>query len=160
MAQALLDTFVVSYKRPPTALLLDIDDTAAEVHGAQQQALFHGYYDAYCYLPLHLYEGQSGKLITSILRPGCRPTGAEIVSILKRVVGTIRRAWPEVWLLLRGGGHFSTPEVHQWCESQEPVIFSILGQSGNAVLTRAASGVLAQARSLYRYKQGREFLMV
>ncbi len=48
--------------------------------------MFNGHYHAYCYLPLHLYEGQSGKLITTLLRPGCRPTGAQIVSILKRVV--------------------------------------------------------------------------
>ncbi len=128
IAQALLDTFLASYERAPKALLLDIDDTADEVHGAQQQSLFNGYYDAYCYLPLHIYEGQSGKLITSILRPGRRPTGKEIVSILKRVVGAIRHEWPEVLILLRGDGHFSTPEVQQWCESQEPVVFYILGQ--------------------------------
>jgi Transposase DDE domain group 1 len=155
MAQGLFETFVASYERAPQAILLDIDDTADEVHGAQQQSLFHGYYDAYCYLPLHIYEGQSGKLITSILRPGRRPSGPEIVSILKRVVGAIRRQWPEVSILLRGDSHFSTPEVQQWCESQEPVVFYILGQSGNAVLEREASYLLDQARSLYRYKQGR-----
>ena len=55
MAQGLFETFVASYERAPQAILLDIDDTADEVHGAQQQSLFHGYYDAYCYLPLHLY---------------------------------------------------------------------------------------------------------
>jgi hypothetical protein len=155
IAQALLNTFLASYERAPAALLLDLDDTADEVHGAQQQSLFNGYYDAYCSLPLHIYEGQSGKLITSILRPGRRPTGQELVSILKRVVGAIRHAWPEVLILLRGDGHFSTPEAQQWCESQEPVVFSILGQSGNAVLTRQASGLLDQARSLSRYKQAR-----
>lgn len=155
MAEALLETFLASYNQSPKALILDIDDTADEVHGAQQQSLFNGYYDAYCYLPLHIYEGQSGKLITSILRPGCRPSGPEIVSILKRVVGAMRRAWPNVLILLRGDGHFSTPEVQQWCESQEPVVFYILGQSGNAVLKRQASGLLDQARSLYRYKQAR-----
>jgi hypothetical protein len=157
MAQGLFETFVASYDRAPTALLLDIDDTADEVHGAQQQALFNGYYDAYCYLPLHIYEGQSGKLITSILRPGRRPTGEEIVSILKRVVVAIRREWPEVLIMLRGDSHFSTPEVHEWCESQEPVICYILGQSGNAVLKRQASGLLEQARSLYRYRQVRAY---
>jgi hypothetical protein len=102
-----------------------------------------------------IYEGQSGKFITSILRPGRRPTGEEIVSMLKRVVGAMRRAWPEVSILLRGDGHFSTPEVHQWCESQEPAIFYVLGQSGNAGLKRAASRVLDQAQSLYRYKPQR-----
>jgi len=155
--QALFDTFVASYNQPPVSLLLEIDDTADEVHGAQQQSLFNGYYDQYCYLPLHLYEGQSGKLITTILRPGRRPTGEEIVSILKRVVKAIRREWPEVLILLRGDGHFSTPEVHEWCESQESEIFYILGQSGNAVLKRKALGILEQARSLYRYKQVRSW---
>ena len=155
LGKALVETFLASYARPPESIVLDIDDTEDEVHGAQQQSLFNGYYDSYCYQPLHIYEGQSGKLITSILRPGRRPTGKEIVSILKRVVGAIRREWPEVLMLLRGDGHFSTPEVHQWCESQDPVIFYILGQSGNAVLKRAALGLLEQARSLYRYKQER-----
>jgi Transposase DDE domain group 1 len=46
IAQALFETFVASYDRAPTALLLDVDDTADEVHGAQQQSLFHGSYDA------------------------------------------------------------------------------------------------------------------
>ena len=64
-------------------------------------------------------------MLTSMLRPGCRPTGAEIVSILQRVVGAMRRAWPEVLIVLRGDGHFRPPEVHPWGESQEPVIFAI-----------------------------------
>jgi hypothetical protein len=154
-AQALFDTFVASYDRAPPSVLLDIDDTADEVHGAQQQSLFNGYYDCYCYLPLHVYEGQSGKLITSILRPGRRPTGQEFVSILKRVVGAIRREWPEVLILLRGDGHFSTPEVHEWCESQEPEIVYILGQSGNNVLKEKSQGLLQQAQVLYRFRQDR-----
>jgi hypothetical protein len=153
--QALFDTFVASYDRTPTHLLLDIDDTADEVHGAQQQSLFNGYYDSYCYLPLHIYEGQSGKLMTTILRPGRRPTGQEIVSIVKRVVGAIRREWPEVLILLRGDGHFSTPEVHEWCERQEQEVFYILGQGGNKVLKAKVQGLLEQAQLLYRYRQER-----
>ena len=155
MAEALFATFVASYDQAPQSLLLDVDDTADEVHGAQQQVLFNGYYDSYCYLPLHLYEGQSGKLITTILRPGRRPTGEEIVSILQRVVGAIRREWPDVLIVLRGDGHFSTPEVHDWCENQEPEIVYILGQSGNKVLQEKARGLLQQAQSLYRVRQER-----
>jgi hypothetical protein len=154
-AQALFDTFVASYDQAPKHLLLDIDDTADEAHGAQQQSLFNGYYDSYCYLPLHIYEGQSGKLITTILRPGRRPSGEEIVSILKRVVSAIRREWPEVMILLRGDGHFSTPEVHEWCESQEPEICYILGQSGNKALKEKAQGLLKQTQLFYRYRQER-----
>ncbi len=155
MAQAVFDTFVASYDQPPKSILLDIDDTADEVYGTQQQSLFNGYYDSYCYLPLHIYEGQSGKLITTVLRPGRRPNGQEIVSILKRVVGAIRRAWPEVLILLRGDGHFSAPEVHEWCENQEPNIFYILGQGGNKVLKEKAKVILQQAQLLYRLRQER-----
>ncbi len=155
MAEALIETFVASYPQAPDTLILDIDDTADAVHGGQQQCLFNSYYDTYCFLPLHLYEGQSGKLITSILRPGRRPTGAEIVSILKRVVGRMRRQWPEVALLLRGDSHFRTPEVHQWCESESPEVYYIVGQSGNKILNRKASALLLQAQALYASRQGR-----
>ena len=49
-----------------------------------------------CFLPLHIYEGQTGKLITAILRPGARPTGNQIVSLLKRLIAHLRQAWPQV----------------------------------------------------------------
>ena len=57
-----------------------------------------------------------------MLRPGRRPTGQEIVSILTRVVVHLRQQWPEVSIVLRGDGHFRTPEVHEWCERQDPII--------------------------------------
>ena len=76
MAYALADVFVASYETPPESLILDMDDTNNVTHGAQQLALFSAFYNEYGYQPLHIYEGQSGKLITTILRPGVsvRPT--------------------------------------------------------------------------------------
>ena len=63
-----------SYDTPPQAIVLDIDGTDDETHGAQQLSLFNGYYDnKYCYMPLLIFEGQTGKLITSILCPVKRP---------------------------------------------------------------------------------------
>ena len=70
MGEALLETFIESYDKPPKKLILDIDDTDDPTHGSQQLTLFHAYYDEYCYLPIHLYEGETGKLITTLLRPG------------------------------------------------------------------------------------------
>jgi hypothetical protein len=72
-----------------------------------------------------------------------------------RVVEAIRHQWPEVLILLRGDSHFSAPEVHEWCERQEPEIFYILGQSGNKVLKEKASGIFQQAQLLYRLRQER-----
>jgi hypothetical protein len=40
-------------------------------------------------MPIHIYAGKSGKLMTTVLRSGKRPTGKQIVSILKRVIKKI-----------------------------------------------------------------------
>jgi hypothetical protein len=104
IARVLLDVFIASYDSPPEAIILDIDDTDDETHGQQQLALFNAFHDEYCYLPIHIYEGQSGRLVTTVLRSGKRPSGKEIVAILKRVVRRIREAWPEVGILSFPGG--------------------------------------------------------
>ena len=83
---ALLEGFIESYDQPPKKIILDIDDTDDITHGAQQLSLFNAYHDEYCYMPVHLYEGTTGKLITTILRPGCRMRGAQAAAILKRVL--------------------------------------------------------------------------
>ena len=65
IAQALLDVFIASYGSPPEAIILDIDDTDDETHG-QQLALFNSFHDEYCYMPIHIYEGGSGRLVTTV----------------------------------------------------------------------------------------------
>ena len=147
IGQAFADGFIASYKQPPEAILLDIDDTEDKVYGSQQLSLFNAYFKSHCYQPLHIYEGQTGKLITTILRPGARPSGKQIVSILKRVIAYLRRAWPDVAILLRGDSHFSCPEVHELCEDQD--VYFALGQSGNAKLLVRAQPLMDQAKALY-----------
>ena len=147
IAKAFADGFIASYKKPPKAILLDIDDTEDKVYGSQQLSLFNAYLKSYCYQPLHIYEGQTGKLITTILRPGVRPSGKEIVSIFKRVIAYLHRAWPNVAILLRGDSHFSCPEVHALCDTQN--VYFALGQSGNAVLLPLAQPLMDQAKALY-----------
>ena len=63
LGEALVDVFIDSYKRAPEGIILDLDDTADETHGHQQLRLFNTYHDAYCYMPMHIYEGKSGKLV-------------------------------------------------------------------------------------------------
>ncbi len=50
-------------------------------------------------------------------------------------------------ILLRGDSHFSCPEVHALCDTQN-VYFS-LGQSGNAKLLPRAQPLMDQAKALY-----------
>ena len=148
MAYALADVFIASYDQPPSYQVLDIDDTEDEVHGHQPLALFNAYYDARCFLPLHIYEGQTGKLITAILRPGARPTGNQIVSLLKRLIAHLRQAWPQVEIFLRGDGHFSCPEVHDFCDANR--VYFALGQTGNSRLSPLGDPLMEQAQTLYQ----------
>jgi len=119
IAEVFLDVFIESYEKPPEAIILDIDDTDDLTYGHKQLSLFNAYHGDYCYMPIHIYEGQSGKLITTVLRPGKRPTGKQIVSILKRVIKRIRQAWPEVGIILRGDSYYSCPEVFDFCEEND-----------------------------------------
>ena len=43
MGKALLDGFIASYEEAPEAVILDLDDTDDETHGAQEHTLFNGY---------------------------------------------------------------------------------------------------------------------
>ena len=87
----------------------------------------------------------------TVLRPGKRAKGKEIVAILKRVVDRIRTRWPSVKIILRGDSHFSPPEVQQWCD-QLPGVSFVLGLGGNNVLGEKGAEVMNQARELYETK--------
>ena len=106
-----IDFFCRSYATPPTSIALDIDDTDDLVHGGQQLALFSTPAGGYCYQPIHIFEGNSGKPILSLLRPGKRPSGEEIARVLRHVIHRIRRHWPNVRILVRGDSHYCAPEV-------------------------------------------------
>jgi hypothetical protein len=147
IADVLIQQFISSYETPPEALILDIDDTDDPTHGAQQLSLFNGYHDEYCYMPLFIFDGISGRLVTSILRPGKRPTGKDVRSIVKRVVKRLRTAWPTVGILIRGDSHFATPELYSWCDSH--TVHYILGLSTNSVLKALAQAAVSSAQIEY-----------
>jgi hypothetical protein len=132
MMGAMVDQFCTSWKRVPGSIILDIDDTLDRVHGHQQLSLFNAHYDERCFLPIHIYEGTSGKPVAVILRPGKTPGGVEVRMILKRVIKRIRRHWPKVGILVRGDSHYGRHEVMTWCEANG--IDYIFGFAGNAVL--------------------------
>ncbi|WBT39063.1 IS1380 family transposase [Hyphomicrobium sp. DMF-1] len=106
-----IDLFCRSYTAAPAAITLDIDDTDDRVHGGQQLALFNTHAGGHCFQPIHIFEGNSGKPILSLIRPGKRPSGAEIARVLRHVIYRIRRRWRHVKILVRGDGHYCAPEV-------------------------------------------------
>ena len=147
IAEVIVDHYIASYKTPPEAIILDMDDSEDETHGAQQLSLFNAYYDEYCYEPLFIFDGKTGNLVTSILRPGKRPNGKEVRSIFKRVIKRIRSAWPNVGILVRGDSHFATPELYSWCDKHK--VHYILGLSKNSVLKQLAQSTMVAAHLRY-----------
>src|SRR5947209_7009410 len=131
MAVVLLNQFIASYDSPPTFIVLYVDVTEDRVHGQQEHARYDGYYGGYCFIPFHLYEGLSGRLITTILKAK-RFTGTQMLAVLKRVVKRLRQAWPDTLVILRGDSHFAYPEVMQWIEEQ-PELSYVTGLTSNAV---------------------------
>ena len=145
IATALVEQFVAGYSHAPTSITLDLDHTDDATHGQQELAFYHHHYGHYCYLPLLVFEAESGALVTAVLRPGKRPTGAENASIMKRVLRILRQRWPNTHILLRGDGHFSNPELMRLISGIGNADF-IFGLAGNTVLTAKAEGLMKNAR--------------
>ena len=148
MAQAFVDQFIESYANPPAVIVLDLDHSEDTAHGRQEQIFYNHHYGSHCYLPLFIFEGVSGKLITAALRPGKRPTGAENAAIVKRVLKHLRAAWPKTHIVLRGDGHFANPELMQLALEMPHTDF-IFGLSGNAILSPLAKPYLEETRQLH-----------
>jgi hypothetical protein len=153
---ALVDQFIASFDTAPEAIVLDLDPTSDPVHGKQQLALFNAFEDEYCFMPFHLYDGLSGKLITTVLRPGQTPTDREILSVIKRVVKRLRKAFPETRLIFRGDSHHTKPLVMDWLETHG--IDFTTGLQINARLKEQFAGVLEEARLKYK-RTGRDVRM-
>ncbi|MBC8037287.1 MAG: IS1380 family transposase [Rhizobiales bacterium] len=134
MMAAMIDLFCDSFAQVPSRIVLDIDDTEDEAHGAQQLALFNAHYDSRCFLPIHIYEAITGKPVAIFLRPGKTPDGVEVARVLRHVINHIRARWPRVNILVRGDSHYGRIEAMTWCERNR--ISYIFGLAGNPVLRR------------------------
>jgi hypothetical protein len=134
LTYALVDMWCRSYPKPPRSVVLDIDDTVDVVHGHQQMARWNAHYDERCFLPIHVYDTATGRPVAVILRSGTTPSGKEVRKLLSRLIGRIRRHWPETHITIRGDGHYGRPEVMTWCEMNG--VDYIFGLPGNVVLDR------------------------
>ena len=132
LGYAMIDLWCRNYRKPPKHITLDIDDTVDVVHGHQQLSLFNAHYDERCFLPIHVYDADSGHCVAVLLRPGKTPSGKEIRGHLRRLIRRIRRHWPHTRITIRGDSHYGRSEVMDWCDAND--VSFILGLSGNAVL--------------------------
>ena len=149
MAKAFVDQFIASYESEPGIVILDPDDTDSVTYGQQELTLFNNYYGDYCFMPLHIYEGFTGKLITTILKPGRRSKSLDVFSILKRIITYLRNQWPNTMIIVRGDSHFCSKELMDWTHDLQKVEF-ITGLTGNSVLNKCAKITVESAQREYK----------
>ena len=145
---AFVDHFIHSYAQAPEVIILDCDDTNSDTHGAQQLALYNDYYGEYCYMPLHIYEGFSGKLVATLLKPGRRSKTADVFSILQRLINHLRQEWKNTIIIVRGDGHFCSKELMAWTENQSRVHY-LTGLTGNKTLNSLANITIESAKKQF-----------
>jgi hypothetical protein len=156
VALYLLKVYLGCKKVPPSRVIVDIDTTDDEVHGHQQLSFFHGYYEQYIYHPLLVYDGDTGELITAVLRPGNVHASRSVVSIVKRLVQRLRQAFGAVRVVVRGDAGFAVPGLYDYCEAEG--LEYVIGLITNDRLLGSAEELSERVRADYaqsRLKQRR-----
>lgn len=131
----------------PADLVLDLDSTDDPTHGTQQLALFHGWYDQHMYHPLVWFEGRTGLLLRTRLRPGRDASAACVVEDLRHLLPPLRRRFPHTPIFLRGDAGMATPAVEAKLEAEG--IRYVLGIGTNRVFKARVAGLVAKAETRY-----------
>ena len=147
LSEYLLKFYISSKGSAPRRIILDIDATDDPVHGQQQLSFFHGYYDNHIYHPLLIYDGDTGELITALLRPGNVHASRQVVAILKRVVKRLREAFGEIEIVVRADAGFAIPKLYEYCEAER--LKYIIGLITNNRLLACGEELLARAREQF-----------
>jgi hypothetical protein len=129
----------------PKRVLLDFDSTDDPTHGGQEGSYYHGYYGQHMYHPLVVLDGESGQLVSAVLRAGNTHAGRGAVAVLKRVAARLKEAWPGVGIEIRADAGFAPPAVYEWCE-EEGIGYTI-GLISNPRLEALAEPLLERAPS-------------
>lgn len=126
----LVEQFIAGHKTPPSELVLDIDASDVPLHGNQERAEFHAYYDSHCYLPLYVFCGQA--MLACVLRPSRIDGAKNAAAVIKLLVQQLRRSWPETRIIVRADSGFCRQRLLRWCERSG--VSYIVGLARNARL--------------------------
>lgn len=124
-------------KGTPDRIVLDFDGTDDPAHGHQEGVAYHGYYAQHMYHPLLVFDGDTGHLITAVLRPGTVHASRGALAVLKRLVRRIRSRWPQLPIELRADSGFAIPALYDYCEDHH--IAYVIGLATNDRLKQVAA---------------------
>jgi hypothetical protein len=153
MGEALFELYLAERGKEgaPEKILLDFDSTDDPTHGDQEGSFYHGYYEQHIYHPLLVFDGQTGHLLTALLRAGNTHGSNSAVALLKRIVARLRNRWPEVEIELRADAGFAVPVLYDYCEA-EGITYTV-GLITNSRLEELACDLLEEAMRRYADEQ-------
>jgi hypothetical protein len=150
--EVLLQQFIASHERAPREIVLDLDATHVPLHGQQEGAFFHAYYDSYCYLPLYVFCGQ--HMLACVLRPSDRDPASVASALIKRLIEPLRRAWPRVRIVVRADSGFCRPRLLRRLERWN--VLYVLGLQKNARLQRIVEVAELALAEQYQRRQRKQ----
>jgi hypothetical protein len=127
----------VHERRPQKAIVLDMDSSVSETHGAQEGTAYNGHFGCTCYHPLFVFN-QFGDLERCALRPGNVHSAHGWREVLAPVVARYRGRVARLYF--RGDAAFASPEVYDFLEA-EGFKYTIR-LPANAVLQRSIGWLL------------------
>lgn len=104
---------------PREEIILDVDSTEDPTHGQQPFTFFNQHYAGYMYHPVLIFDGGSGLLLGSRLRPGNAMGSRQVIPLLRPLLARLRGHFgAKQPLALRADGEFSKPDLLAYAERQ------------------------------------------
>jgi len=128
-------------------IVIDVDATDDPTHGNQQMSLFNGYYGQFMLNELFFHDGETGQIILPVLRPGNSHSNKWYVAILKRIIIKIRKAYPEMEIVIRTDSGFSCAPFYKLVDAYD--LLFVTGQASNAVLKKKVARAEKAVKHLY-----------
>lgn len=108
-------------RRPPKAVVLDMDSSVSPTYGDQEGTAYNGHFGCTCYHPLFLFN-HMGDLERCRLRPGNVHSADGWRHVLVPVVERYKER--QVRLSFRGDAAFASPDLYDYLEA-EGVLYAI-----------------------------------
>ena len=151
MSEALAQTVIQRHrrrKRKVRRITIDLDPTEDATHGGQQLSFFNRLYDSHCYLPVAGFLSFDNEpdqyLFCCVLRSGSAVAKVGCLSMLKRLLPRLRKAFPKAKIRIRLDAGFTGPELYEFFEAERLEYVVCMGK--NSVLLRFAEPLMAPLR--------------
>ncbi len=133
-------------------ITIDIDSTPMEGHGRQQQLFYCEHFGAHKLHPLMLFDGETGQLITVVLRAGNVGDSANIEDWIPCLITSVKHLHRrDCAVVVRADGGFATPRLYRGLDRQNRLwgdVGYLIGFGKNAVVKRRLEPAMKTARRL------------